>query len=164
MVDAEDPASYIGQDLEWIGMSKRDVSVQIFGKLNPLKVCAPVIVEEFAKLAHRLNFMYIYPLVESNKRIRLSQYLSSTYATGGALRDAGYEAQGESFHQLDPYFPFDPYQLPVSKRWLENDYVHWKSVPGLNADEDDSDGMEEDEERDAVEEETATDSDGDDLD
>lgn len=165
VVDTEDAASYIGQDLDWIGTSKRDLSVHIFGKLNPLKVCAPVIVEEFGKLAHRLNFMYIYPLVESNKRIRLSQYLSSTYATGGALRDAGYETQGESFHQLDPYFPFDPYQLPVSKRWLENDYVHWKSVPGLNADEDDeSDGVEEEEARGEVDEGTATDSDGDDSD
>ncbi|KJZ80604.1 hypothetical protein HIM_00454 [Hirsutella minnesotensis 3608] len=165
LVDTEDPASYIGHDLEWIGSSCRDLSVQIFGKLNPLKVCAPVIVEEFAKLAHRLKFMYIYPLVESNKRIRLSQYLSSTYATGGALRDAGYETQGESFHQLDPYFPFDPYQLPVSKRWLENDYVHWQSVPGLNADEDDdSDDMDDLEDQDEIEEGTATDSDGDDYD
>lgn len=166
VVDAEDAASYIGEDLEWIGSSRKDLSVQIFGKLNPLKVCAPVIVEEFAKLAHRLNFMYVYPLIESNKRVRLTQFLSSTYATGGALRDAGYDGQEESFHQLDPYFPFDPYQLPVSKRWLDNDYVHWKSVPGLNADEDeDSDDMdEEDDDDEELEEATATDSDGDDYD
>jgi len=163
VVDPEDPASYIGQDLEWVGSSRKDLSIQIFGKLNPLKVCAPVIVEEFAKLAHRLNFMYIYPLVESNKRVRLSQYLSATYATGGALRDSGYEAQGESFHQLDPYFPFDPYQLPISKRWLVDDYVHWKSVPGLNADDDDdSDEMDDDEDGD-IEEGTATDSEVDDF-
>lgn len=165
VVDADDAASYIGQDLEWIGSARKDLSIQIFGKLNPLKVCAPVIVEEFARLAHRLNFMYVYPLVESNKRVRLTQFLSSTYATGGALRDAGYDGQEESFHQLDPYFPFDPYQLPVSKRWLEHDYVHWKSVPGLNADDDsdDSDDMD-DEDEDALEEATATDSDGDDFD
>ncbi|KHN96422.1 RNA polymerase I specific transcription initiation factor RRN3 superfamily [Metarhizium album ARSEF 1941] len=166
VVEPEDPASYIGQDLEWIGTSRKDLSVQIFGKLNPLKVCAPVIVEEFAKLAHRLNFVYIYPLVESNKRVRLTQFLS-TYSTGGALRDAGYEGQEESYHQLDPYFPFDPYQLPISKRWLADDYVHWKSVPGLNQDDDDDDGggggggddksEEEDEE---LVEETATDTDG----
>lgn len=165
-VDADDAASYIGQDLEWIGSSRKDLSVQIFGKLNPLKVCAPVIVEEFAKLAHRLNFMYVYPLVESNKRVRLTQFLSSTYATGGALRDAGYDGQEESFHQLDPYFPFDPYQLPVSKRWLDNDYVHWKSIPGLNADDensDDSDDLDDDDDDD-LEEATATDIDGDDFD
>lgn len=162
-VDPEDAASYIGQELEWVGSSKRDLAVQIFGKLNPLKVCAPVIVEEFAKISHRLNFMYVYPLVESNKRIRLTQYLSSTYSTGGALRDAGYEALDESFHQLDPYFPFDPYQLPVSKRWLENDYVHWRAVQGLNAeDEDDSDDLDEGDEEE-LEEGTATDSDGDDY-
>lgn len=164
MVDADDAASYIGQDLEWLGTSSRDLSVHVFGKLNPLKVCAPVIVDEFAKLAHRLKFMYIYPLLESNKRIRLSQYLTSTYATGGALRDAGHERKDE---QLDAYFPFDPYQLPVSRRWLEKDYVHWKSVPGLNAadDDDDSDGGGNDEDRnDQVKEGTATDSDGDDVD
>lgn len=164
-VDPEDPASYIGQELDWIRTSKKDLSLQIFGKLNPLKVCAPVIVEEFAKLAHRLNFMYVYPLVESNKRIRLTQFLSSTYATGGALRDAGYDHQDESFHQLDPYFPFDPYQLPVSKRWLENDYVHWRAVPGLNTEEEDeeddsSDDDDEDDEEEEIEDETATDSEG----
>ncbi|KAK2936051.1 hypothetical protein FoTM2_003995 [Fusarium oxysporum f. sp. vasinfectum] len=113
-VDPEDPASYIGQEMEWMGTCRKDLSVQIFSKLNPLKVCAPVIVEEFAKISHRLNFMYVYPLVESNKRVRLTQYLTATYSTGGALRDAGYETQDESFHQLDPYFPFDPYQLPVT--------------------------------------------------
>ena len=158
-VDPEDPASYIGQDLEWIGTSRKDLSTHIFGKLNPLKVCAPVIVEEFAKLAHRLNFMYAYPLIEGNKRIRLTQYLSSTYSTGGALRDSGFDTQEESFHQLDPYFPFDPYQLPVSKRWLVNDYVHWKAIPGLNAEDDDSES-EEDEDDEELEEGTATDSDG----
>ncbi|KAH7328796.1 RNA polymerase I-specific transcription initiation factor RRN3 [Stachybotrys elegans] len=164
-VDPEDAASFIGQDLEWLGSCRRDLSLHVFGKLNPLKVCAPVIVEEFARLAHRLNFLYVYPLVESNKRVRLTQYLSSTYATGGALRDAGFESQEESYHQLDPYFPFDPYQLPTSKRWLVGDYVQWKAVPGLNADEDsDSDDSELDDEGDEeIEEGTATDSEGDDY-
>lgn len=169
-VDADDPASYIGQDMEWIGYTKQSFSTHIFGRLNPLKVCAPGIVEEFARLAHRLNFMYIYPLMEGNKRIRLTQYLSSTYATGGALRDAGYDSLDESFHQLDPYFPFDPYQLPVSKRWLSGDYLEWKAVPGLNADEDEEDEDDDDDDDDSdvdddgaaeeIEEATATDSDG----
>jgi RNA polymerase I-specific transcription initiation factor RRN3 len=71
--------------------------------------------------------------------------------------------QDESFHQLDPYFPFDPYQLPVSKRWLENDYVNWKAIQGLNAeDEDDSDDLDDDLDEDEIEERTATDSESDD--
>lgn len=161
LVDPEDPASYIGHDLEWYGTLKRDMKIHIFSVFNPLKVCAPVIVEEFAKLAHRLDFMYIFPLVEANKRLRLTQFMTS-YATGGALRDTGYENGDERLHQLDPYFPFDPYQLPVSKRWLEGDYVHWRALPGLNADDGDDDSDEaEDEDIDGFEEATATDSDGD---
>ncbi|PFH62108.1 hypothetical protein XA68_15069 [Ophiocordyceps unilateralis] len=169
-VDVEDATSYLGHDLEWVGASKRDLSMQVFGKLNPLKVCAPVIVDEFAKLAHRLNFLYIYPLVESNKRLRLSQFLSSTYAAGRALRDASYEGQEESFHQLDPFFPFDPYQLPVSKRWVDEDYVQWKRVRGLNAEDDsdsddgDGDALDGDEGQDEIEEATATDCDEDESD
>jgi len=159
-VDPEDPASYIGQDLEWYGTIRQQLQRHILSKFNPLKVCAPVIVEEFARLAHRLGFMYVYPLIEANKRLRLTQYMN-TYATGGALRETGYETGDESYHQLDPYFPFDPYQLPNSKRWLEGDYVHWRAVPGLNADEDeeDSDDMEDDDEDlDDIAEGTATDS------
>ena len=161
VVDPEDPASYIGQDLEWFGAAKKDLTIHIFGKFNPLKVCAPVIVEEFAKLAHRLNFVYVYSLLEANKRLRLTQYMTS-YATGGALRDAGVETGDESLHQLDPYFPFDPYQLPASKRWLEGDYVQWTSIPGLNADDDDDDSDDLDDEEDVedFEEATATDSEG----
>ena len=161
MVDPADPASYLGQDLEWPGTNRHDLLSHIRGKFNPLKVCAPVIVEEFAKLAHRLHFAYVYPLIETNKRLRLTQFMTS-YATGGALRDAGYEAGDESLHVMDPYFPFDPYQLPVSKRWLEGDYVQWRGVPGLNADEsdDDSDDMEDDDEVDDLEEATGTESDG----
>ncbi|CAH0049815.1 unnamed protein product [Clonostachys solani] len=159
-VDPEDPASYLGHELDWTGSIRQGLSVHVFGKFNPLKVCAPVIVEEFAKLAHRLRFMYVYPLVESNKRLRLTQYMN-TYATGGALRDAGNETSDESSLQLDPFFPFDPYQLPVSKRWLEGDYLHWRAVRGLNEDEedDDSDNMDDDEELENFDEGTATDSD-----
>lgn len=160
-VDPEDPASYIGQDLAWVGATRQDLQRHIFGKFNPLKVCAPVIVEEFAKLAHRLHFMYLYPLVEANKRLRLTQYMT-TYATGGALRDAGYQSADESYHQLDPYFPFDPYQLPTSKRWLEGDYVPYRAIPGLNADDENSDDSDDMEDEDVdIEEGTATDSEGD---
>ncbi|KAF4587742.1 RNA polymerase I-specific transcription initiation factor rrn3 [Ophiocordyceps camponoti-floridani] len=166
MVDADDASSYLGHELGWVGGSKRELSTNMFCKLNPLKVCAPVIVDEFAKLAHRLKFLYVYPLVEQNKRIRLSQFISATYGRGSALRDTGRD--DESFHQLDPFFPFDPYQLPVSKRWVEGDYVQWKRVRGLNAvdgdsDSDGEDEFDEDDEgegRGGIEDATATESGG----
>lgn len=162
-VDYDDPASYLGQDHDWMLGLKQGLTNNIFSKLNPLKVCSPGIVAEFAKLAHHLGLMYIYPRLESNKRIQLSQFVGA-YSTGGALRDTGYDPQDEKWTHLDPYFPFDPYQLPISRRWLEESetYVPWTSIPGLNGvDEEEEDDDERSEAGDVEDEEdeedTATD-------
>ena len=162
ILEEDDPAAFIGQDLNWTPGIKETLSRTIYSKLNPLKICSPPIVAEFAKIAHHLRFMYVYPLLETNKRIRLSQFTSSQ--ANGALRDTGNGGNNESWHQLDAYFPFDPYQLPISKRWIENDYVQWKGIPGLNQDEDEDDadsGEEEVDEEVDVEDDTATDGDDD---
>ncbi|KAI1001316.1 hypothetical protein K3495_g6883 [Podosphaera aphanis] len=140
ILEDDDPFAFVNQDLNWTPGIKEILSRTIYSKLNPLKICSPSIVAEFAKIAHHLKFMYVYPLLETNKRIRLSQYSSiNTH-----LRDAGNGGYNESWYQLDAYFPFDPYQLPVSKRWIEADYVQWKSLPGLNQEEDDESEEEED--------------------
>lgn len=157
-VDPEDPASYLGHDLEWLPGLKEELASHVYCKMNPLKICSQAIVEEFAKITHKLGLMYIFPRIEENKRIRLSQFVSDTYGNGGALRDTSAGVQSEEAHQLDPYFPFDPYQLPISQRWLQGDYVQYQSVPGLNVDidDDDSSGDEEAEPATDVEEDTAT--------
>jgi RNA polymerase I-specific transcription initiation factor RRN3 len=159
--EEDDPAAFVGQDLSWTSGIKETLSRTIYSKLNPLKICSPPIVAEFAKIANHLRFMYVYPLLETNKRIRLSQFSSSQ--GNGALRDAGNGGNSESWHQLDAYFPFDPYQLPVSKRWVENDYVQWKGVPGLHQEEDEDESGEEEEEGDIDldGEDTATEADDD---
>lgn len=136
-VDRDDPSSYLGHDLEWASGIRESLRQNIYSKLNPLKICSPSIVDEFARLAHHLRFLYVYPLLETNKRIRLSQFVSTSYAIGASLRDTGADSKGEEWHQLDPYFPFDPYQLPVSRRWVESDYLTWTEIPGLNKDGDD---------------------------
>lgn len=44
---------------------------------------------------------------------------------------------------LEGYFPYDPYHLPISKHWIEDDYVEWKGIPGEQVDDDsDVDEME----------------------
>jgi RNA polymerase I-specific transcription initiation factor RRN3 len=133
--------------------------------LKPLKCCSPVIVEEFARLSHHLRLIYIYPQIEKNKSIQLSQFFTGTYATGGALRDSGCDTDEEKWTHLEPYFPFDPFQLKGSKRWLDlsNTYMPWKPFAILNRDEDDEgDAGETDEETEAdehasIQEDTATD-------
>ena len=159
-VDRDDPTSYIGADLTWMSGLKERLQVHIYrNKLNPLKVLSPVIVQEFARLCHHLNLLYIYPLIEQNKSIQLAHF--NSYSTGGASRDTGIDMTREQWRYLEPYFPFDPYQLPNSRGLLglEDTYLAWRSISGLNHDEDsDGDGADDEEnEEDEIEEDTATD-------
>lgn len=159
IVDPEDPASFVGQELEWMPGLKQTLTSVIYSVFNPLMVCSPAIVSEFAKLAHSMRFMYVFPRLESNKSIHLSQFVSGHYGAGGALReDAGYTVEDEKRLQLEGNFPFDPYLLPTSKRWLDGDYIQWTSIAGVSGfEDDDSDEESGDEEAEAFEEDTATD-------
>lgn len=159
ILEDDDPLAFIGQALEWMPGMKDVLYRNIYSKLNPLKICSPPIVAEFAKIARHLGVMEVAPLIESNKRIRLTQF--STSHSNGALRDAGNGGSDETWHQLDAYFPFDPYQLPVSKKWIEGDYIQWKGIPGLNQPEEDDDDSEDegDDEEVEVEEDSATEED-----
>ncbi|TPR11663.1 Dolichol phosphate-mannose biosynthesis regulatory protein (DPM2) family protein [Aspergillus niger] len=103
----------------------------IHSKLNPLKVCSPAIVSQFARMSQHFNLMYVFSILETNKRLRVSSYRSI-----GAMADPRFSqvereirAGDDLGYQLDAYFPFDPYQLPRSRRWVENDYVHWRGIP-----------------------------------
>ncbi|KAI9821422.1 MAG: hypothetical protein M1826_000658 [Phylliscum demangeonii] len=123
-----------GHDLRWASGIKGILLRCIYSKFNPLKVCSGSIVNEFARIAHHLRFLYIYSLLESNKRVQLFKSSSSSYttATSGPVAPTSTSLSSESPKQLDTYFPFDPYHLPVSKRWIQGDYVEWRAIDGLD--------------------------------
>ncbi|ORX99889.1 RNA polymerase I-specific transcription initiation factor RRN3 [Clohesyomyces aquaticus] len=140
-------------DFFWHNDVKEILRRNIFSKLNPLKICAPTIVAQFARMAHHLRFLYVFPLIETNKRIRLARSVGSAagYLDGVAARETALTMKkGEEAFLLDAYFPFDPYVLPRSKRWLERDYVQWKPIPGMEpvGGGEDEDGEEDTEEED----------------
>jgi RNA polymerase I-specific transcription initiation factor RRN3 len=140
----------------WIPGLKETLEQNIFSKLNPLKVCSPAIVTEFAKVANHLSVVFVYGLLETNKRLRL------TRTVGVGERETALSGRkDEALQQLDGYFPFDPYHLPRSKRWVEADYRIWKGIPGLHdkdTAEDEESGSDEEAEDDSEGEEgTATD-------
>jgi RNA polymerase I-specific transcription initiation factor RRN3 len=143
---------YQGHDFVWYKDVQNILRRNLFSKLNPLKLCAPEIVKEFAPIARHLHFAYIDHLIETNKRIRLSRSLAGRYLDGVAARETALTMKkGEDNFLLDAYFPFDPYNLPKSKRWVEKEYVVWQPIPGLestdaNGDADDDDESEDDEE------------------
>ena len=150
---------------QWRVGVKDALAQNIFSKLNPLKVCSPAIVTEFARVAHHLGAAYVYHLLETNKRVRTSQ--SSAAATADYKhsqpdRETALSMSADDSHQhLDEYFPFDPYHLPKSKRWIEGDYRDWAGIPDLDDEqESDSEGDEDDTIDSDAEEGTETDETG----
>ncbi|KAF2266008.1 RNA polymerase I-specific transcription initiation factor RRN3 [Lojkania enalia] len=145
---------YADTDFRWHNSVQDILRRNIFSKLNPLKICAPTIVTQFARMAHHLRFLYVFPLLETNKRIKLTRSLggAGSYMDGVGVRETALTVKrGDEAFLLDAYFPFDPYVLPRSRRWLEGDYVEWKGIPGMEraAREDDDEEDDEDDEADS---------------
>lgn len=137
-VDPDDPASFLhhSSELEWLEELQPVLHANIWSEFKPLRVCHPTIVQEFAKLAGHLGFMYIHDKIELDRRIYLSSFVSSSVE---ALREtASQNPYDESWLQLTPYFPFDPYQLPESHHWVDDDYVPYTPFPGLGDDDEGS--------------------------
>jgi RNA polymerase I-specific transcription initiation factor RRN3 len=163
--DFDEGDGFDADELEWEAGVKQTFSQNVYSSLNPLKVCAPMIVNQFAVVARHLKFLYVNSKLELNKRIRLSRTMALVSNVSGSLseRETALSAKsGEAMFQLDAYFPFDPYSLPRSKRWMTGDSLEWQPVPGMEVDdEEDSDSEDEEEEEDEEEydEPTETESD-----
>ena len=127
------------EEIEFPPYIKETLHRAIQSKLNPLKVCSPAIVSEFARISNHLDFLYLFSILETNKRVRITSYRSLSAMADPRFSQVERETRaGDDLgYQLDAYFPFDPYQLPRSRRWLEGDYVHWRGIAGLHDDEDD---------------------------
>jgi RNA polymerase I-specific transcription initiation factor RRN3 len=138
-------------DYTWHNSIHDTLRRNIYSKLNPLKICAPSIVQQFARMAHHLHFVYVFPLLETNKRVRLARHVGGYMDGVGARETALTMKKGEEGFLLDAYFPFDPYGLPRSKRWMMGDYVEWKPIPGMPIEKDEDDEDEEDEDEDESE-------------
>lgn len=109
----------------------------IYSPLNPLRVCTPVIVEQFAKLTHSLKLFYVYPKLEENRHVRVTGHWRSMSDLSISNPDRDLSWVGDN-GMLEGYFPYDPYHLPMSKHWIEGDYVEWKGIPGEEEEEMDT--------------------------
>ncbi|KAI9806864.1 MAG: hypothetical protein M1833_002521 [Piccolia ochrophora] len=139
-VEDDFPQLFERGDIIWFPGIKDVLIRTIESKLNPLKVCSPSIVDQFARVAHHVQLLYVYNIIEKNKRLYFNTAKSAATRSmwNHPERQTALTARKDDSHQqLDAYFPFDPYDLPLSKRWLDGDYVEWRGVPGLNEDEED---------------------------
>ena len=158
----EDPPTPFEGEHQWRPGVKEILTLNIFStKLNPLKVCQQDLVEQFAEIANRLGVIYVFGLIETNRRINFSQSSGSTTMSiyGHPSRENALSARKDDGHHfLDGYFPFDPITLPKSKKWVEGDCREWTGLPAVNDDGDDESESEVEEAGDSeIEEDTATD-------
>ncbi|KAG0319399.1 hypothetical protein BGZ99_005132 [Dissophora globulifera] len=114
----------------------------VTSRLNPLKICSNNVVKQFARLSNTLDFMYIYPILEQNKKIFVPRMPSN--GSGSGANGGGSQGQGNSTvlpHELETFFPFDPYRLRQSAPFMREIYQEWED----DEDEEDEDEDEEDE-------------------
>jgi RNA polymerase I-specific transcription initiation factor RRN3 len=93
-------------------------------------------VNQFARVAHTVDFMYCYSILEANKR--------ADFGAGNAGGSAARRALAPDT-ALNAFFPFDPYNLPRSAAYIAPVYRDWASVAIGDEDEDEDEEDEEDE-------------------
>lgn len=103
----------------------RNLPRLVMSKFNPLKLCAPSVVRQFAKLSRNTHFMYVYPILEKNREIFVP-------GLGGS----------NLLQTVQTFFPFDPYKLDGSRVFVDDIYFEWIAED----DEEDDDDSEEEEE------------------
>ncbi|KAI1300548.1 hypothetical protein EDD11_006093 [Mortierella claussenii] len=115
----------------------------VTSRLNPLKICSINVVKQFARLSNSLNFMYIYPILEQNKKVFIPRNYtaasSGTGAGGGGNNGSGQANGGVLPHELETFFPFDPYRLRQSAPFMNGIYQEWEDEEEGDDDEDDED-------------------------
>lgn len=138
----------------------------IMSSLNPLANCSLAVAEQFAGVAQLTGFLYCWSLIEKNSRNAGSPSKTSsnhkqdntvTKITSGdtvpspikePLQKVASQATTIATRkELDSFFPFDPYRLRGSTRWVEPLYREWSDVAPegmLDEEEDEDEDVEED--------------------
>lgn len=146
----------------------------IMSNLNPLANCSPVVAEQFAGVAQLTGFLYCWSLIEKNSRSAAPSKISSKHNSAATtsmtdsqsnetllaspVKEPGQQKQAVSQattvatrKELDSFFPFDPYRLRCSTKWVEPLYREWSDVAPqemLDEEDDEEDEEEEEEEED----------------
>ncbi|KEP55322.1 RNA polymerase I-specific transcription initiation factor RRN3 [Rhizoctonia solani 123E] len=114
----------------------------IMSALNPLKICAINVVQQFARVSNSTGFVYCFTILESNRRSDLTAVEAPPPQHGARLKIDPKHARLSRDPALDvdlnAFFPFDPYKLPVSHKYIDDVYREWSSV-ALEEDSDSDD-------------------------
>lgn len=93
-------------------------------RLNPLKVCFPIIVKTFASITRQHQLVFCDHIIQQNNRSFLPVVSNGTQKL------------------LESFFPFDPYALKISSQFIDPIYREYDQTAELDdgsADEDEDD-------------------------
>ncbi|CAE6513453.1 unnamed protein product [Rhizoctonia solani] len=115
--------------------------------LNPLKICAINVVQQFARVSNSTGFVYCFTILESNRRSDLAA-VEAPPQHGTRLKIDPKHARLSRDPALDAdlnaFFPFDPYKLPMSHKYIDSVYREWSSVAleeDLDSDDDETEAQ-----------------------
>ena len=98
--------------------------------MNPLRFCLPTIVTNFSAVAKHFQIAYCDTIVQKNSRLHLPQV--------GAIVSHSRSSSESKPVLLDTFFPFDPYKLSLSKKYIEPQYREYHGNIELENEDDDS--------------------------
>lgn len=104
-------------------------------------------MQQFARISNSTGFVYCFSIVESNRRTDLAAAATPAPQSGTRLKIDPKHAKLSRDPALDAdlnaFFPFDPYKLPLSHTYVDDVYREWASVAleeDMDSDEEDEDG------------------------
>merc|ERR1711953_200195 len=112
-------------------LSKLGLGRIVTCSLNPLKVCLPPVVKNFATIARHYQLAYCETVIQRNNRLNLP-VVGTKASTTSVIGDAKPAL-------LDTFFPFDPYRLEQSKYFVKGHYREYQGSM-LDEESDGSDG------------------------
>ena len=118
-------------------------------------MCASTVVNQFAKVSQFAGFLYCHSIIESNKRADVTPATMASLSSSLLGVTPGQDAERQqkdnqtrslavtknngSEIELDSFFPFDPYRLPRTQRFIDGIYRNWDDVAITTNEDEDSD-------------------------
>ncbi|XP_017779462.1 PREDICTED: RNA polymerase I-specific transcription initiation factor RRN3 [Nicrophorus vespilloides] len=111
----------------------------VLSRLNPLRVCQPAVVQNFAAVTRTYQLAYCYTVMEHNARNTMPTIYLDEHGSVVPMKNV-----------LDCFFPFDPYVLKRSSERVAPHYIKYQ--------EPDCDDMYDDEQKETEEDDFLNDS------
>ncbi|KAJ3026092.1 UNVERIFIED_CONTAM: hypothetical protein HDU68_006201 [Siphonaria sp. JEL0065] len=102
----------------------------VMSKFAPLQICTKSIVSEFARITHKLDILYCYNLMNKKTTASATPNIVSESEKKQEVLQVPEQPYQQSYfittETLDAFFPFDPCNLPMSRKYIQSCYAEWK--------------------------------------